>query len=97
METVKLNNGVEMPMVGYGVFLVSPEECERCVLDAINVGYRSIDTAQAYFNEEGVGNAVVKSGVPREELFITTKVWIANAGYEKAKASIEKVSTKTSN
>ncbi|SFW77233.1 aldo/keto reductase [Chitinophaga sancti] len=90
METVKLNNGVEMPMVGYGVFLVSPEECERCVLDAINVGYRSIDTAQAYFNEEGVGNAVVKSGVPREELFITTKVWIANAGYEKAKTSIER-------
>lgn len=89
MEYVKLNNGVEMPMLGYGVFLVSPEECERCVLDAISVGYRSIDTAQAYYNEEGVGNAIVKCGVPREELFITTKVWITNAGYEKAKASIE--------
>lgn len=89
MEYVKLNNGVEMPILGYGVFLVSPEECERCVLDAISVGYRSIDTAQAYYNEEGVGNAIVKCGVPREELFITTKVWITNAGYEKAKASIE--------
>ena len=89
MEYVKLNNGVEMPMLGYGVFLVSPEECERCVLDAISVGYRSIDTAQAYYNEEGVGNAIIKCGVPREELFITTKVWITNAGYEKAKASIE--------
>ena len=89
MEYVKLNNGVEMPMLGYGVFLVPPPECERCVLDAISVGYRSIDTAQAYFNEEGVGNAIVKCGVPRSELFITTKVWISNAGYEKAKASIE--------
>src|SRR5690349_2945954 len=89
MEYLKLNNGVEMPMLGYGVFLVSPEECERCVLDAISVGYRSIDTAQAYYNEEGVGNAIVKCGVPRAELFITTKVWITNAGYEKAKASIE--------
>lgn len=78
-----------MPMLGYGVFLVSPQECERCVLDAISVGYRSIDTAQAYFNEEGVGNAIVKCGVAREDLFITTKVWITNAGYEKAKASIE--------
>jgi diketogulonate reductase-like aldo/keto reductase len=89
MEKVKLNNGIEMPIVGYGVFLVSPEECEQCVLDAISVGYRSIDTAQAYYNEEGVGNAIVKCGVPRNELFITTKVWISNAGYEKAKASIE--------
>ena len=89
METVKLNNGIEMPVVGYGVFLVSPEECERCVLDAISVGYRLIDTAQAYYNEEGVGKAIVKSGVPREELFLTTKVWISNAGYDKAKASIE--------
>jgi 2,5-diketo-D-gluconate reductase A len=89
MEYTKLNNGVEMPMLGYGVFLVSPQECERCVLDAISVGYRSIDTAQAYFNEEGVGNAIVKCGVAREDLFITTKVWITNAGYEKAKASIE--------
>lgn len=89
METVKLNNGVEMPVVGYGVFLVPPEECERCVLDAIDAGYRSIDTAQAYFNEEGVGSAIIKSGVPRDELFVTTKVWISNAGYEKARASID--------
>lgn len=89
MEYVKLNNGIEMPILGYGVYQVTPEECERCVLDAISVGYRSIDTAQAYFNEEGVGNAISKCGVPREELFITTKVWISNAGYEKAKASIE--------
>lgn len=89
MEYVKLNNGIEMPILGYGVYQVTPEECERCVLDAISVGYRSIDTAQAYFNEEGVGNAISKCGVPREELFITTKVWISNAGYEKAKASID--------
>lgn len=80
-------------MLGYGCFLVSPEECERCVTDAIEVGYRAIDTAQAYYNEEGVGNAVSKAvaagKVKREELFITTKVWIMNAGYENAKASIE--------
>ena len=78
-----------MPKLGYGVYQVTSEECERCVLDAISVGYRSIDTAQAYGNEEGVGNAIEKCGVPREELFITTKVWISNGGYEKAKASIE--------
>lgn len=89
MQTVKLNNGVEMPILGYGVYLVSPEECERCVLDAISVGYRLIDTAQAYYNEEGVGNAIAKCGVPRNELFITTKVWITNAGEEKAAASID--------
>lgn len=89
MKTVKLNNGVEMPVLGYGVYQVTPDECERCVSDAISVGYRSIDTAQAYANEEGVGNAIAKSGVSREELFITTKVWISNAGYEKAKASID--------
>lgn len=88
METVKLNNGVEMPILGYGVYQVNPIECERCVSDAINVGYRSIDTAQAYKNEEGVGNAIMKCGVPRNELFITTKIWITNAGYEKAKESI---------
>lgn len=88
MEVVKLNNGVEMPILGYGVYQVTPEECERCVLDAISVGYRSIDTAQAYHNEEGVGNAIGKCHVPRAELFITTKVWISNAGYEKAKSSI---------
>ncbi len=89
METIKLYNGVEMPILGYGVYQVTPEECERCVLDAISVGYRLIDTAQAYHNEEGVGNAIIKCGVPRNELFIVTKVWISNAGYEKAKASIE--------
>ena len=89
METVKLNNGIEMPVLGYGVFQVSPEECERCVLDAISAGYRLIDTAQAYYNEEGVGAAVAKCDVPRNELFLTTKVWITNAGEEKAARSID--------
>lgn len=89
METVKLSNGVEMPILGYGVYQVSPEECERCVSDAISAGYRLIDTAQAYGNEEGVGDAVRKSGLPRKELFIVTKVWISNAGYERARASID--------
>lgn len=89
MEYVTLNNGVKMPILGYGVYQIpDAAECERCVLDALEVGYRSIDTAQAYGNEEAVGNAIKKSGVAREELFITTKVWISNAGYEKAKASI---------
>lgn len=89
MKTIKLNNGIEMPQLGYGVYQVSPEECERCVSDAISVGYRLIDTAQAYYNEEGVGNAINKCGVNRDELFITTKVWISNAGEEKAALSIE--------
>lgn len=89
MEYVKLNNGVEMPILGYGVYQVPPEECESCVLNAIGAGYRMIDTAQAYRNEEGVGHAVEKCGVPRNELFLITKVWISNAGYEKAKASID--------
>ena len=90
MDYVKLNNGIKMPILGYGVFQIADqEECERCVLDAIEVGYRLIDTAQAYGNEEAVGKAIKKCDVPREELFITTKVWIANAGYEKAKESIE--------
>lgn len=89
MESVKLNNGIEMPILGYGVFQVSPEECERCVLDAISVGYRLIDTAQAYYNEEGVGAAISKCGVPRNDLFLTTKVWISNAGEERAAASID--------
>lgn len=88
MNYVTLNNGVKMPILGYGVYQVDPAECERCVLDAISVGYRSIDTAQAYRNEEGVGSAIEKSGVPRKDLFLTTKVWISNGGYEKAKASI---------
>ena len=89
METLTLSNGVEMPLLGYGVYLVSPEECERCVSDAMSTGYRLIDTAQAYFNEEGVGAAVAKCGVPRSELFIVTKVWISNAGEEKAALSID--------
>lgn len=89
MEYVMLNNGIRMPILGYGVYQVTPEECERCVLDAISVGYRSIDTAQAYANEEGVGSAIVKCGVPRDELFITTKVWVSNAGYEAARVSID--------
>ena len=89
MDYVTLNNGVKMPKLGYGVYQTPPEETEKCVLEAIKAGYRSIDTAQAYGNEEGVGNAIANCGLPREELFITTKVWMSNAGYEKAKASIE--------
>lgn len=89
METVKLHNGVEMPILGYGVYQVTPEECERCVADALSVGYRSIDTAQAYFNEQNVGDAIRKSGIDREEIFLTTKVWITNAGEELAARSID--------
>ena len=89
MINVTLSNSVEMPMIGYGVYQVDPAECERCVSDALSVGYRMIDTAQAYHNEEGVGAAIAKSGIPREELFIVTKIWISNYGYEKAKASID--------
>lgn len=88
MEQITLYNGVKMPIVGYGVYQVSKEECEHCVMDALAVGYRSIDTAQSYFNEEQVGNAIVKSGVPREDIFLTTKVWIEHYGYEKAKKSV---------
>lgn len=90
MEYVILNNGVKMPKLGFGVYQISKEECERCVMDAIKVGYRHIDTAQSYFNEEEVGNAIVNCGVAREELFITTKIWISNYGYEKAKESVLK-------
>ncbi len=91
MEYITLNNGVKMPILGYGVYQIENlKECERCVLDAIEIGYRSIDTAQTYGNEEAVGRAIKKCNVPREEFFITTKVWISNAGYEKAKTSIEK-------
>ena len=89
MEKIRLNNGVEMPQIGYGVYQVDPAECERCVADALRVGYRMIDTAQAYHNEEGVGAAVRKSGIPREDLFLVSKVWISNYGYEKAKASVD--------
>ena len=88
-KTITLSNGIEMPLLGYGVFQVPPQEAERCVADALSVGYRLIDTAQAYFNEEGVGAAIAKSGIPREEIFLVTKVWISNAGEEKAAASID--------
>lgn len=90
MEYVTLYNGVKMPVLGYGVYQVTQEECERCVLDALKVGYRSLDTAQSYFNEAQVGSAIQKSGVPREELFLTTKVWVEHYGYEKTKASVER-------
>lgn len=88
MEYVTLSNEVKMPILGYGVYQISKEECERCVLDALKVGYRHIDTAQAYFNEEEVGSAMKRSGVPREDIFLTTKVWIEHYGYENAKASV---------
>lgn len=89
MNKIMLNNGVEMPQIGYGVYQVSPEECERCVSDALAVGYRMIDTAQAYHNEEGVGAAVARSGIRRDDIFLVSKIWISNYGYEKAKASID--------
>ena len=89
MQTIKLTNGVEMPLLGYGVFLVPPQEAEQCVTDALEVGYRLIDTAQAYYNEKGVGAAIAKSGVKREDIFLVTKVWISNAGEEKAAQSID--------
>jgi len=88
MEQVTLYNGVKMPIIGYGVYQVSKEECERCVMDALAVGYRSIDTAQSYFNEEQVGSAIVKSGVPREDIFLTTKVWLEHYGYDAARKSV---------
>lgn len=89
MEYITLNNGVKMPILGYGVYQVTKDECERCVLDALRAGYRSIDTAQSYFNEEEVGSAIEKSGVPREEIFLTTKVWVEHYGYEETKKSVE--------
>lgn len=90
MLTVKLNNGVEMPVLGFGVYQIPDNnECERVVSEALDVGYRLIDTAQAYFNEEAVGKAIKNSGVDRENIFLVTKVWVSNAGYEKAKASID--------
>lgn len=89
MEYVTLSNGVKMPILGYGVYQVTKDECERCVLDALEVGYRSIDTAQSYFNEEEVGSAMKKSGIPREEIFLTSKVWVEHYGYEKTKKSVE--------
>lgn len=89
MQYITLNNGIKMPILGYGVYQINPKECEQCVLDAISVGYRAIDTAQAYGNEEQVGNAIQKCDIPRQELFITTKIWITNANYDKAKQSIK--------
>jgi 2,5-diketo-D-gluconate reductase A len=88
MEYVSLANGVKMPILGYGVYQVTQEECERCVMDALEVGYRSIDTAQSYFNETETGNGIRKSGLPREEIFLTTKVWVEHYGYEEAKKSM---------
>lgn len=88
MEFVTLSNGVKMPQLGYGVYQVTQQECERCVLDALKVGYRSIDTAQSYFNEEQVGAALEKSGVDRKEVFLTTKVWVEHYGYDQARASV---------
>ena len=89
MEYVKLNNGIEMPIISFGVYQIPKEDTKRCVLDAIKSGYRGIDTAQSYFNESEVGDAIVECGVSREELFITTKVWIDHYGYEECKASVE--------
>lgn len=88
MEYKVLSNGVKMPLLGYGVYQVTKEECERCVLDALSVGYRSIDTAQSYFNEAETGNGIRKSGVPREEIFLTTKVWVEHYGYEETRKSV---------
>ncbi|GAB6975118.1 aldo/keto reductase [Prevotella falsenii] len=88
-KTIRLSNGIEMPQLGYGVYQVTPEECERCVGDALSVGYRMIDTAQAYANEEGVGAAVKKSGIERKNLFLVSKIWLSNYGYERAKAAID--------
>ena len=89
MKTVILNNGIEMPLMGYGVWQIAPEKCEHYVSEALKAGYRLIDTAQAYYNEEGVGAAISNSGIPRPEIFITTKVWISNAGDKKAAVSID--------
>lgn len=88
MDFTTLSSGIQMPMLGYGVYQVSQQECERCVLDALKTGYRSLDTAQSYFNEEQVGLAIKKSGIPRNEIFLTTKVWVEHYGYEAAKASV---------
>ena len=89
MEYVTLSHGIKMPILGYGVYQVTQDECERCVLDALEVGYRSIDTAQSYFNEEQVGSAIQKSGVAREDIFLTSKVWVEHYGYEACRKSVE--------
>lgn len=88
MDYITLSNGVKMPILGYGVYQVTKEECERCVLNALKAGYRAIDTAQSYFNEEEVGSAIQKSGVKREDIFLTSKVWVEHYGYEATKASV---------
>ncbi|MFF8264237.1 aldo/keto reductase [Streptomyces virginiae] len=89
MQTVTLNNGIEMPIVGFGVYQIPPEDTERAVSDALAAGYRSLDTAAAYANEEAVGRAVRSSGIPREELFVTTKLWVSDAGEDKAKGAFD--------
>ena len=95
MNTIKLNNGVEMPLLGYGLFKIDPKESERCVRDALSLGYRMIDTAQFYANEEGVGNAIANSGIAREDIFLVTKIWLTNGGdkrsYESLEESLRKV------
>ncbi|WP_166246253.1 aldo/keto reductase [Paenibacillus turpanensis] len=91
MQTVTLNNGVKMPILGFGVYQIpDAEECENAVYEALSAGYRLIDTAAGYLNEEAVGRAIKRSGVPREELFITTKIWVQDAGYESAKLAFAK-------
>lgn len=90
MQKVKLNNGVEVPILGYGVYQIDQSQCEQCVYDAIETGYRSIDTAASYMNEEAVGRGIKRSGVPRGELFITTKLWVQDTGYEQTKKAFEK-------
>ena len=89
MEYVTLSNGVKMPILGYGVYQVTKDECERCVMDSLKAGYRSLDTAQSYFNEEEVGSAIKKSTIPREEIFLTSKVWVEHYGYEECRKSVE--------
>ena len=91
MQTILLNNGIEMPLLGYGLFQVPPQEAERCTRDALEVGYRLIDTAQAYGNEQGVGDAIRQSGIPREDIFIVTKIWITNAGERKRHGASSRV------
>ena len=97
MNTIKLNNGVEMPLLGYGLFKIDPKESERCVRDALSLGYRMIDTAQFYANEEGVGNAIANSGIAREDIFLVTKIWLTNGGdkrsYESLEESLKKLKT----
>ncbi|MBR1632012.1 MAG: aldo/keto reductase [Paludibacteraceae bacterium] len=88
MKNLTLSEGIQMPILGYGVYRVSPDECEQCVADALRTGFRHIDTAQAYFNEQQVGDAIRKSGIPRDEIFITSKVWIDHFGYEETRASV---------